>query len=129
MLRGVAELDFRGRMVAAIAERLGVTLEDASDAMHAAWAATADDRSGSAPPSWQPDLSDPGQALARRVQAALEREFGGEPLFPCVVVVQEPLSNRVGLAVTAIGLGEADTLLMLGRGAVRRTRRHYGDAS
>jgi hypothetical protein len=117
--------DMREKMVAVLAERLGVSREDASDAMHAVWEATKDVKGG-APPSWQPDLSDPAQALARRVQAALEREFEGEPLFPCVVVVQDTLSNRIGFAATAIDLGEADQLLMLGRGAARRAARQAG---
>jgi hypothetical protein len=88
----------RARMAAAIAEDLGVSVEDASRAMHAAWEATKDDEKGT-PFSRQPDLSNPGQALARRVQAALEREFSGEELFPVVVVVQAR-TNHIGLAVT-----------------------------
>lgn len=76
-------------------------------------------------PSLQPDLSDPGQALAHRVQRALEREFDGEPLFPCVVVVEENMTRRVGVAATAVGLENVDRLLMLGRGTVRRTLREH----
>lgn len=115
----------RDKMVVAIAEELGVSHERASEAMHKAWEATKDDERG-APPSWQPDLSDPGQALARRVQGALEQEFDGEPLFPCAVVVQEPMTGRIGIAATQIPFGEVDQLLMLGRGAARRSGRHYG---
>jgi hypothetical protein len=115
----------RDKMVAAIADELGVSPERASAAMHRAWELTKDDEAG-APPSWQPDLSDPAQALARRVQAALEQEFDGEPLFPCVVVVQEPMTGRVGFAATQIPLGEADQLLLLGRGAARRAVRQHG---
>lgn len=114
----------REKMVTVIADELGVTRERASAAMHRAWDATKDDGKG-APPSWQPDLSNPGQALARRVQAALEREFAGEPLFPCVVVVEEQMTRMIGFAATAISLGEADQLLMLGRGAARRAVRQH----
>lgn len=114
--------DMREKMVQTVAASLGVSEGRASAALHAAWEATKDDKGG-APPSWQPDLSDPGQALARRVQGALEREFEGEELFPCVVVVQENRSRRIGFAATAIELGEVDQLLMLGRGAARRAVR------
>jgi hypothetical protein len=115
----------REKMAQAIAASLGVSRERASQAMHAAWEATKDDGE-TAVPSWQPDLSDPGQALARRVQAALEREFDGEELFPCVVVVQENRSRRVGIAATMISLGEIDQLLLLGRGVARRSARRHG---
>lgn len=74
-------------------------------------------------PNFQPDLNDPAQALARRVQGALEREFAGEDLFPCVVVVADNASGRVGLAATAISLQEVDNVLLLGRGAARRAVR------
>lgn len=113
-------------MVDVVAEHLGVSRERASEAMHAAWEATKDVVDGT-PPSWQPDMNDPGQALARRVQAALEREFAGEELFPCCVVVQEPMSGRMGLAATGLAtMGEVDHHLMLGRGAARRTARQHG---
>jgi len=115
-------IDMRERMVKAIADHLGVTPERASAAMNAAWESTKDVKTGAAP-SWQPDLSDPGQALARRVQEALEREFGGDPPFSCVVVVQDPATNRVGLAATAIDFGDVELLLMLGRGAAKRAVR------
>lgn len=88
--------------------------------------ALVDEHTEDVPPNWQPDLSDPAQALARRVQAALEREFDGEPLFPCCVVVQENTTRRVGLAATAMGLEGVDSLLLLGRGAARRAVRHAG---
>jgi hypothetical protein len=114
----------RARMAAAIAEDLGVSVEDASRAMHAAWEATKDDETGT-PPSWQPDLSNPGEALARRVQAALEREFSGEELFPVVVVVQAR-TGHIGLAVTDLDFGGVEQLLMLGRGAARRSLRQHG---
>jgi hypothetical protein len=114
----------RARMAAAIAEDLGVSVEDASRAMHAAWEATKDDEKGT-PFSRQPDLSNPGQALARRVQEALEREFSGEELFPCVVVVQAR-TNHIGIAATALDAGEVEQLLMLGRGAARRSLRQHG---
>jgi hypothetical protein len=115
----------RERMAQVIADMLGVSVQRASEAMHAAWEATKDEETGT-PPSWQPDLSDPGQALARRVQEALEREFDGEELFPCVVVVQENRSRRIGLAATAISFGEVEQLIMLGRGAARRSLRQQG---
>lgn len=115
----------RDKMAAAIADELGVSVQRASAAMHRAWEATKDDET-SAPPSWQPDLSDPAQALARRAQAALEQEFDGEPLFPCAVVVQEPMTGRIGIAATQIPLGEVDQLLLLGRGAARRSVRQHG---
>jgi hypothetical protein len=116
----------RERMAQVIADMLGVSVQRASEAMHAAWEATKDEETGT-PPSWQPDLSDPGQALARRVQEALEREFDGEELFPCIVVVQENRSRRIGLAATEISFGEVEQLLMLGRGAARRSlRQHEG---
>jgi hypothetical protein len=115
----------RERMAQVIADTLGVSVQRASEAMHAAWEATKDEETGT-PPSWQPDLSDPGQALARRVQEALEREFDGEELFPCVVVVQENRSRRIGLAATAISFGEVEQLIMLGRGAARRSLRQQG---
>jgi hypothetical protein len=110
----------RERMVQVIAASLGVSPERASAAMHAAWDATKGD--GAKPPSWQPDLNDPGQALAHRVQLALAREIDGEDLFSCVVVVQAP-TGHIGIAATAIDFGDVDQLLMLGRGAARRAVR------
>lgn len=115
----------RPKMVDALAGFLGISRSLASDALERVWEETKDVRSG-APPSWQPDLSDPGQALARRVQGALEREFDGEPLFRAIVVVEEPVSRRVGIAATAMNWGDVDELLMLGRGAAKRTVRQYG---
>lgn len=109
-------------MVDVIAERLGADPQAVSDAMHEAWDATRDLETGTGF-SWQPDLSNPGQALAHRVQQALEREFDGEDLFPCVVVVQDLMSNHIGLAATAVPAGEIDHLLLLGRGAAKRTVR------
>lgn len=114
--------DMRDRMVAAVASTLGVTHEAASEAMHNAWEATKDVREGS-PPSWQPDLTDPGQALAHRVQMALEREFAGEPLFSVVTVVEDPATRRIGMATTLRDFGSVEQLLMLGRGAARRAVR------
>lgn len=121
----MAEDPVRPKLVRAVAEFLEIDTELASRALHAAWEATKDDVTGP-PPSWQPDLSDPAQALAHRVQGALNREFDGEPLFPCVVVVSEPVTQRVGFAATAITLGEVDELLLLGRGAAKRAVRQHG---
>lgn len=117
--------ELRERMVDAVSAELGVSRERASAAMHAAWEATKDHRGGAAPPSYQPDLADPGQALAHRVQAALEREFTGERLFPCVVVVQDGRSGRVGVAATAVTL--AEQLVRLGAGTLRRQARQFGE--
>jgi hypothetical protein len=114
--------DMRERMVRAMADYLDVSDQRVSEAMDVAFQATKDIKGG-APPSWQPDMSDAGQALARRAQSALEHEFEGEPLFPCVVVVQEPTTHRIGIAATAIDFGDVDQLLMLGRGAARRAVR------
>jgi hypothetical protein len=75
----------------------------------------------------RPDLNDAGHALAHRVQQALTREFDGEELFPCVVVVEEPVQRSIGIAATAVPLEGVDQLLMLGRGAVRRVIRQSSD--
>lgn len=115
----------RRRMAEVMAERLGVDVDDVSEAMHLAWEATKD-VVGGAPMSWQPDLSDPAQALAHRAQMALTREFDGEPLFPACVVVQDNMTGRIGIAATAIELGDVDQLLLLGRGAARRSVRQHG---
>lgn len=104
---------------AATRELAAQVLEEAMDAARGSPAGP--------PPSWQPDLSDPGQALARRVQEALEREFDGEELFPCVVVVQENRTRRVGMAATAIGMNDVVHLLTLGRGAAMRVIREQGE--
>lgn len=117
----------RERMVDAIAGHLEVPREQASAAMNAAWEATKDVRGGG-PPSWQPDMDDPGQRLARRVQAALEREFSDEPLFPCVVVVQDDRSRRIGIAATAIHFADVELLLRLGMGTARRIDRQFREA-
>jgi hypothetical protein len=57
------------------------------------------------------------------VQEALEREFQGEPIFGAMVVVEEPQTRRIGVAATVRSLEEADLLLMLGRGVVKRAIR------
>lgn len=85
--------------------------------------AIADEQDDGTGPNWQPDMSDAGQALARRVQAALEREFDGEPLFRCAVVVQENTTRRVGIAATGMNMDELDAFLLMGRGAAKRADR------
>lgn len=114
----------RARMVEALAAFLGIEHERASAALDHVWEATKDD-GAEAPPSWQPDLDDPAQALAHRVQLALEREFAGEPLFPTCVLVEDPDTRRIGLAATALAAGEIESFLLLGRGMVRRVLRQH----
>lgn len=117
----------RAKMVAALAEFLDIDYELASQALHHTWEATKDVRTGGdTPATWQPDLENPGQALAHRVQMAMTAEFDGEELFPAVVVVQAR-EGHVGLAVTAIQFNDAEWLLRMGIGAIRRTVRQQGD--
>lgn len=115
----------RARMVATMAEFLDIPYERASDAMHAMWEATKDIDGGSGPWTHEPNLKNPGIALAHRVQMAMAREFDGEDYFPAVVVVQSR-TGHVGLAATAITGGEVENLLRLGIGAARRNTRQHG---
>lgn len=120
-----SEEPMRRRMAETMAEHLGADVDAVSEAMHLAWEETKN-MDVAAVPSWQPDLSDPAQALSHRVQLAIAKEFDGEPYFPCAVVVQDNMTGRVGIAATAITLGEVDQLLLLGRGAARRSVRQHG---
>lgn len=118
---------FRQRMVVALAEFLAIPEDRASAAMNHIWEATKDYRGQGGPPRSTPDPADPGHALAHRIQMMLEREFDGEEAFPCVVTVQDNRTRRVGIAISGIPWDEAEPLLRLGMGTVRRQHRQYGE--
>lgn len=116
----------RAKSVAALAEFLDITYEQASEALNVVWKATMDIDGGSGAWSHDPNVSNPGIALAHRVQMAISEEFSGEDLFPAIVVVQSP-TGHIGLAATAISAAEIEHLLRLGIGAVRRNLRQHGE--
>lgn len=115
----------RAKMVATLAEHLDITYEKASEALNAVWSATMDIDVSKQPWSKDPNLQNPGVALAHRVQECLTREFSGEEIFPAVVVVQAR-DGHVGMAATAITVDQVEQLLRLGIGAARRNRRQHG---
>lgn len=117
----------REKMVDAFSEFLDIPRERASAAMHHAWEVTKDVKEpGSSPPSYTPDLSNSGVALAHRVELAMAMEFSGEDMFPAVVVVQSR-DGHIGIASMLLSLSESEWLLRLGIGAVRRSLRQHGE--
>jgi hypothetical protein len=119
-------MSFNTRGMSLLVEALSAIAREGDETAQRAlddFMALADELADDPRPDFQPDLSDPGQALARRVQEALEREFQGEPIFGAMVVVEEPQTRRIGVAATVRSLEEADLLLMLGRGVVKRAIR------
>lgn len=115
----------RAKMVATLAEFLDISYEKASAALHEVWEHTKDVDSGENVPSWQPDLSNPGHALAHRVQQAITREFDGEEMFEACVVVRAR-TGHIGMAATMITFEEVEWLLRMGIGSARRTVRQHG---
>ena len=111
----------RAKMVAALAEFLDIDYERASKALDAVYAATNNtgDRDIF---KIDPNLQNPGVAIAHRIQAAVCREFEGEQIIPAVCVAQAA-SGHVGLAASSVATEEIENLLLLGLRAVRRNRK------
>lgn len=109
----------RELMVTTLAERLGIDQARAEDALMAAFDAV---HVSPVAGGWTPQPRDglAGVQLAKRVEDAVAKEFDGEPLFPCCIVVQDERSGQIGLAAISLLADDVPRFLLLGRGAAMR---------
>lgn len=106
--------------VRALAAYLDITPERAALALEHVWEATKSVKGRYAHMSFEPDPRNPGVDLAYRVEQAIQAKVTKRDMECCVVVLQEARTRAVALAVMDLPAGEAEFLLRLGIGVLRR---------